>query len=266
MPAIQLAELRKRSARLAELFQEPDAFVRELYDFLDHYANRAHRAGQSGEPPPLIEAFNVPKPVMRHIGIDLGSLAAENPQATLHICRALWEQPYLEHRQLAVVLLGKMRPQDPHELLELVEKWANPLPEDMILEALVGDGLAGMRAHAHKALIQRIADWLSSGKRDRERLGLRALAPLIEEYARSEAPHYFRLLTPYVRTCPRDHKADIEHLLRLLAQRTASETAYFLRQNLDAPDNPDAAWFARRTAPDLPPELREPLKAILRST
>lgn len=265
MPAIQLAELRKRSARLAELYFEPEIFTRELYDFLDHYANRAHRAGQAGEPPPLIEAFNVPRPVMRHIGIDLSELAVENSEATMRVCQVLWEQPYLEQRQLAVVLLGKIRPHMPHQLLDMVEDWCSPLPEDLILGPLVDDGLAGLREHSREVLIERIEEWLSSGEHSRERLGLRALAPLIDEQAHTAAPQFFRLLTPFVRKCPRDHKADIEILLQHLAQHTASETAFFLRQNLDAPDNPDVAWFARKTMPKLPPEFREPLKAALRS-
>ena len=75
--------------------------MRSLHHLLDFYADRARRPGQSGKPAPLIDAYKVHPPVLRHILQELIPLAAENPDAGLALCDALWEQPYLEFRLLA---------------------------------------------------------------------------------------------------------------------------------------------------------------------
>jgi len=40
MPAIDLARLKKQTAQLADLFDQPSAFLREHREILDHYVKR----------------------------------------------------------------------------------------------------------------------------------------------------------------------------------------------------------------------------------
>jgi hypothetical protein len=46
MPAINLAQLKTKAARLSEKFSDPDVFVHDLSEFLDFYSNRTIRATQ----------------------------------------------------------------------------------------------------------------------------------------------------------------------------------------------------------------------------
>jgi hypothetical protein len=104
MPAIQLTHLRQKTAVLSEVIDNPDDTVQLIHGILDAYANRTQRPGQSGEPPPLIEAYFVPKPVLRQILIELKPCAASNPKAVLELCDAFWDEGYLEFQILAAHL------------------------------------------------------------------------------------------------------------------------------------------------------------------
>jgi hypothetical protein len=71
MPAIHPARLKIQAAQLVERFSTPHSFVSRLHDLLDFYANRAYRPGQSGEPHPLLTAYNVPRPVLHQVEREL---------------------------------------------------------------------------------------------------------------------------------------------------------------------------------------------------
>ena len=83
MPAIQLARLKIQSVRLAENFADPHTFARELRGLLDFYAERTHRPGQVGEPPPILPAYNVPPQVMRQVERELSPIAIQDPHQQL---------------------------------------------------------------------------------------------------------------------------------------------------------------------------------------
>ena len=44
MPAIDLARLKKQTAQLADTFDQPTAFLRELREVLEFYVNRTLRS------------------------------------------------------------------------------------------------------------------------------------------------------------------------------------------------------------------------------
>jgi hypothetical protein len=49
-------------------------------------------------------------------------------------------------------------------------------------------------------------------------------------------------------------------VLEALAQRSPQETAYFLRQSLNAPEAFDTPWIIRQTLHSFPPEIQEGLR------
>ena len=153
MPAIHLAKLKQQAALLSNNFDQPKVFIRELHDMLDIYAERSHRPGQSGAPPPLIHSYNVPKPVLRQILIELAPLVTSRPGEALSLCDALWEEPYLEFRLLAASILGLIPADPPDPIFIRVEKWGRSITDDQILTELMQQGLASVRHESIEILI-----------------------------------------------------------------------------------------------------------------
>lgn len=265
MPAIQPARLRQQAALLVEHFTSPPAFVRSLHHLLDYYADRAHRPGRSGEPAPLLAAYNVRPPVLRQILQELAPLVESEPQIALSLSDALWEQPYLEFRLLAASLLGQISPQPPEPILARVQAWVKSDPQNRLIGALLSQGVARVRNEKPDHLIHLVEVWLSSSDVFQQQLGLRTLVPMVKDLGFENLPAFFRLIQPLSRSVPPELRPDMLDVLRALAHRSPHETAFHLRQFLELPNSPDTPWLIRQCLQAFPLETQESLRAALRA-
>ncbi len=263
MPAIQLSRLKLQSAQLAEKFNQPAVFVRELNDILNFYADRAHRPGQSGRPHPLLPAYNTPAPVLRQVIMDLAQIVVQDPLSALNLADALWTQPYWECRLLATNLIGTAPVEPPDLILDRLQEWAETEPEDQVVEILLNQGFARIRKEGQESFLKLVEGWLKSAKLRQQQLGLRALLPLVADASFENLPVAFRLLTPYVRSVAPLLRPDLLAVLYKLAQRSPQETAYFFRQNLGIPDNPDTPWVTRQVLKEFPRDIQAALRLAL---
>ncbi|MBN1146007.1 MAG: DNA alkylation repair protein [Anaerolineales bacterium] len=264
MPAIQLARLKQQAALLAESFGDAEGYVRGLHHLLDYYSDRARRAGQSGKPSPLIAAYNVKLPVLRLLLQSIQPLALENPQAALALCDALWEQPYLELRQMAAMLLGMIPPQPPEIIMQRLRAWMQSDLEGRLIEALLVDALARLRQEAPQIILQAIQEWLESAHTFYQQVGLRALLPLILDASFDNLPMCFRLLQPLARNAPPALRPEVLDVLGAMARRSPQETAHFLKHTLGSHQAADTAWLIRQTLNEFPEEIRTNLREIVR--
>jgi hypothetical protein len=263
MPAITLARLRQQAALLAEHFDQPAAFVRSLHHLLEFYADRTHRPGQAGEPPPLLAAYSVSQPVLRQILLELIPRAEIEPEKGLALCDALWAEPVLEFRMLAAWLLGTL-PAPPATILNRAQSWIQAYSDERLLAALLQFGLAHVRSEHPNQLFQQVGIWLEDPSRFAQQIGLRALIPLLSSAEYDNLPAIFQLITPFARQIPAQLRPDLLDAMHALALRSPQETAYFLHENLNALDNPDTPWLIRQCLADFPPEIQEGLRLAAR--
>src|SRR3990172_1285475 len=118
MPAIDLARLKKQTAQLADLFDQPAAFLQEHREILDYYVNRSLRS-QGVAPSSVLPTYRTPQVVLRHIETELSAMAEKQPIQALVLADALWDEGYLETRLLAAFLLGRIPPQEERLLARL---------------------------------------------------------------------------------------------------------------------------------------------------
>ncbi len=264
MPAIHPAKLRLQAAGLAELFPQPAAFARALHGLLGLYSDRTHRAGQSGAPPPLLSSYNVPPQMLRLVLAEVRSRAALDAPQTLALCQALWAEPFFELRLVAASLLGQSPVDPPEAVLAQLGAWVSTSPEERILAALLDQGLARLRQENPAALLALGGSWLGDKNLLRQQDALRMLRPLALEAGADHLPAIYTLITPLLRRVPTALRPDLLNLLAAAARRAPQETAYVLRQNLDAPENPDTAWIIRQVLDNFPPAQQDNLRAALR--
>ncbi len=256
MPVIHLVRLRHQTAALAEKFEQAQEFIAALDNLLDEYADRIQRPGQAGEPPPLLPQRHVPKPVLHQIIIDLSPRAAAQPETTLSLCDLLWQQPWLEMRLIAIALLSQIPAQPPDAILQRIQAWASATKEERLIAAMVQQGLVKIRHEAVQVLLQWVEAWLASSDQSLQVLALRTIHSLLDDSDFENLPTLFRIVTPFVRVAPLDLKPYIVEITKALARRSPYETAYFLRQNLNAPENPDTDWLIRQVLRVFPEDIR----------
>lgn len=266
MPAIQPARLKHQTAQLAECFEQPDRFVRTLHDLLNAYSDHTQRPGQGGEPTALLDSYRVPQPVLREIFFALKPLIRDKPEATLNLCQRLWKEPNLEFRVIASTMLGQVEHISAKKVMELVHEWLEEEPEDHILWAVLDHALAHIRHEQPALLIDVIKDWLSNKKLFYVRCGLWALLFLGVDVKFPNLPEVFHLLTPFIRSVPRELSPDIQNILWKLAKYAPEETAFVLRQLIDQTGSPDTAWLIRQVIHEFPRSIQDSLRQSLKST
>ncbi|MBL7164186.1 MAG: DNA alkylation repair protein [Anaerolineales bacterium] len=264
MPAIQPARLAAQTVELTEHFDSPEKFVAALHDMLDFYADRTLRPGQVIESAPLLNSYQVAKPVLRHIERGLAEKVNADPEAALALADKLWRQRWVETRLLAIFILGRIPPHPPERVTERAQAWGLKCREDKIVKALASAGIARLRSESRDAFIELLENWLTSSERRLMLIGLRALLSLLEIDGFENLPQVFRWIAPLIREADREIRDDLIVLVRLLARRSPRETAYFLRQALAATANPQTAKIIRRTLDELPEEMSSTLRLELR--
>jgi hypothetical protein len=263
MPAIRPAILRQQSALLADEFDQPDVYLRSLHHLLDQYANRAYRSGQTGKPKPLLEAYDVPLPVLRQLLLDLEPRARQKPDAALSLCQVLWDESYLETRWLAAGLLGKI-PTRPERVLTQLKNFLETASNDLVISTLFDHGLAFLRKTYPETIIEQAEKWLASSEASEQDLGLRILLPLAADPGYENLPVLFKLLAPLSCEAPSFVRPDLVDVVKALARRSPRETAFFLRESLGLGICITTAWLTRQVLPVFPAEVQASLRESLR--
>jgi hypothetical protein len=266
MPAIQPARLKHQTAHLAAVFEQPEEFQKALVNLLNFYADHTHRAGQIVVPLPLLEAYQVPGPVLREIIFELKPIARAKPQATLQLSQYIWQEPILECRLIASALIGQIPPFPPEKPAQLIQEWLETKPENRILQTLIDQGMSRLRREQTLFYLEMVKEWLSRSSFDHRRYGLWALYYLAIDPDYRNLPEIYYLLIPFLRSIPNELRPDILNILQNLAHHAPQETAYFLKQNLNRSDASDIIWLTRQLIQEFPQPIQENLRESLRFT
>lgn len=264
MPAIDLARLKKQTAQLSDLFDQPPAFLREVREILEFYVNRTLRS-QSVAPSSVLPTYRTPAVVLRQIETELGPLAERRPIQALELADALWDEGWLETRLLAAFLLGRLPPQE-ERLLARLTAWTQAVRDPSVRAALLTTSLTRLRNETPDLFLVLVKEWLHPARQRMWSNGLQALVPLISSPAFDNLPPVFEVLEPILKTSPATLQFDLQELIIALFEASPDETIYFIQQILKEAKSPSLAVALRRMSPELPQELQMSLREILRRT
>src|SRR5919109_545604 len=262
MPAIDLARLKKQTAQLADLFDQPSAFLRELQEILEFYVNRTLRS-QSVAPSSVLPTYRTPVVVLRQIETELGPAAERQPFQALELADALWDEGWLETRLLAAFLLGRIPPQE-ERLLARLTAWTQAVPDPSVRAALLTTSLTRLRNETPDLFLVLVKEWLHPARQRMWSNGIQALVPLISSPDFDNLPPIFEIIEPIIKVSPATLQYDLQELIVVLFDASPDETTYFLQQILKETRSPLPAIALRRMAPDLPEELQANLREMLR--
>lgn len=266
MPAAELTRLRQQINSLIAQFGDPPRLQSGLRDLFELYSNRAYRAGHAVQPQPLLPSHRVPPLIMHQLELELSKTCQEMPDQALAVVDALWHDPYLEPHLLAAALLGAIPASHAAGVVEKLRAWVLPSENFRMLDALFHQGTVTLRRSAPGQFLDLCETWISDKRMDMQALGLRAMAPLINDPAFENIPAVFRLLSPILQSAPNALHTDLQIVLEALAKRTPTETTYFLRQVLGISTGPGTARLVRRCLPLFAPAQQASLRAALQAS
>jgi hypothetical protein len=264
MPAVDLARLKKQTAQLADLFDQPAGFLRAHREVLDFYVNHTLRS-QSVAPSSVLPTYRTPTVVLRQIENELGPVAARQPIQALELADALWDEGWLETRLLAAFLLGRIPPQE-ERLLARLTAWTQAVRDPEVRAALLTTSLVRLRNETPDLFLVLVNEWLHPKRQRMWSNGIQALVPLISSASFDNLPPIFETIEPVFKAAPAALQFDLQELITALYQASPSETTYFLQQILKGTRSTHPSVALRRMLPELPSELQTSLREILRET
>ena len=261
MPAIDLARLKKQTAQLADLFDQPPLFLRQHRDVLDFYVNHSLRS-QGVAPSSVLPTYRTPIVVLRQIETELGQIAEKQPIQALELADALWDEGWLETRLLAAFLLGRIPPQE-ERLLARLTAWTQAVRDPSVRAALLTTSLARLRKETPDLFLVLVKEWLHPARQRMWSNGIQALMPLISSPDFDNLPPIFEIVEPMIRAAPATLQFDLQELIVLLYEASPDETTYFLQQILKSTKSPMLAVALRRMSSEFPAELQSNLREML---
>ena len=262
MPAIDLARLKKQTALLADVFDQPTVFLRELREVLEFYVNRTLRS-QSVAPSSVLPTYRTPIVVLRHIETELGPAAERQSVQALELADALWDEGWLETKLLAAFLLGRIPPQE-ERLLARLTAWTQAVRDPEVRAALLTTSLTRLRRETPDLFLILVKEWLHPARQRMWSNGIQALVPLISSPDFDNLPPIFEIIEPLIKASPATLQYDLQELIIVLYEASPDETTYFLQEILKGTRSPLPAIALRRMSPELPQELQLSLREMLR--
>src|SRR5215510_6036939 len=262
MPAIDLARLKKQTAQLADLFDQPDAFLREHREILDHYVNRTLRS-LGVAPSSVLPTYRTPTVVLRQIETELGPIVEKQPIQALELADALWDEGWLETRLLSAFILGRIPPQE-ERLLARLTAWTQAVRDPSVRAALLTTSLTRLRRETPDLFLILVKEWLYPTRKRMWSNGIQALVPLISASDFDNLPPIFEIVGPILKASPAGLQFDIRELLVTLYNKSPDETLYFIQQVLKSTKSEIPAIALRRMLPELPLDFQTNLHEILR--
>ncbi len=263
MPAIELSRLKTQAARLAEKFDDPNAFARDLNELLGFYTNRTIRTAQVVQRL-SVPTFHTPRPVMRQIELELGMFAENHPEDAMRLIDVLWEANSLESRLLAAYLLGSLPSKQATPALMHLPVWLNQTADKEIKSALLTKALARLRWENPTTFFSILEEWLRSNQTVLQIWGMQALIPLLEDPQFENLPAVFRILRPAILNLGPATQLDFQACLAALEKASMTETIAFLREIIQGDPPPMMLRIFRRILPAQSVGLQEALRSLLR--
>ncbi|MDX9992811.1 MAG: hypothetical protein RBS68_12300 [Anaerolineales bacterium] len=262
MPAIDIARLKIQTATLVEKFDQPAAFLHDLHEILDLYADRTMRVSVAA-PASVLRSYRAPHSVLKQIEMELAPLTATFPEQSMALTDALWKDAHLETRLLAATLLGRIDPRTPL-LVERISAWGGRAKDKKVRAALVSTSLNRLRRETPDQFLLLIQEWLGSDRPNMWANGIQALIPLLDDPSFENLPPVFEIVRPVIASAPASLQNELASLMNTLHRASPVETAFFLKQIIGALHNAQALSSFRRILPALNKELQPHVQKALR--
>ncbi|PKN93371.1 MAG: hypothetical protein CVU44_10830 [Chloroflexi bacterium HGW-Chloroflexi-6] len=262
MPAIDIARLKIQAASLVEKFDRPAAFLHDLHEILDLYADRTLRVSVAA-PASVLRSYRAPQSVLKQIEFELAPLTATFPEQSMALTDALWRDAHLETRLLAATLLGRIDPRTPL-LLERISAWVGQVRDKKVRAALLTTSLHRLRRETPDQFLKLTQEWLASEDSKMWANGIEALIPLLDDPGFENLPPVFDIVRPAIASAPASLQKELAALVNALYRASSVETVFFIKQIIIASQNPQALTIIRRIMPELDKEIQPHVQKALR--
>lgn len=266
MTAVNPTRLRHQIQDIIAVFDAPVAFHQALRGLFSLYANYSLRFGETAPIRPLIQMYHLPHPVTRQLNLDLQPRITADPPAALALADELWNDPYYEIKQTAIVIIGSIPPDDPQVIIDRLKLWLTPDLDQVLKADLLSTGTRALQESFPQAWETLVLSLLSKTDPAMNALGIQALVAGAKRPNFQNLPSVYRLASPFIRDPQTAFIRDLEALIETLVAISPQETGFFLRQTLALSISPETPRLIKNCLASFPEEIQADLKTALNKT
>jgi len=264
MPSIDLVRFRFHIIDLLDEFSDPGRFTKTFHEILDLYSRRSLKPGLTSLPVSLLPTFNCHPQVMKLIISGINPGIHEYPQQAIAIADYLWEDSYLESRELSTTILGLLPEEFAANVEDHILKWAHPDVDKASLDMLLKNAIKTIQSTHPERLEDLVYSFLHFQDPEYHTVGLKMMENLIRNPGFSRIPSLFKLISPFILE-ETDQLTQINTglVVAALVERTPVETVFFLKQLLALTPGKGIEKTIRRFLPSFPEEIQKNLQIAL---
>ena len=228
MPSVQLERLRPQINAIITQYENSEMFTRSLISLLKSYSDDIDYSSSQISAYSLIPRLNVPQIVLNQLEISLKHLALNYPSQTKLIIENLWGQRYFETKKIALILLSNLPSQENDFYFKKINIWVNADIEGPIIDVILENAIQNKDILESKQWLALIEEWLYSNINHLRKIGLTAIAGLIDADTYHNLPAIFHIAEPLLSKPHVSINKDLTVLIHSLIKASQPETAAFL--------------------------------------
>ena len=228
MPSVQLERLRPQINAIVTQYENSEMFTRSLISLLKSYSEDIDHSPSQIRAYSLTPRLNVPQVVLNQLEISLKHLARTFPSHTKSIIEKLWEQQYFELKAISLILLSNLDVQEKDFYFEKINKWVDAEIEEPIITVIFENAFANKDIFTSEQWLILVNKWLYSKNNRIQKIGIKAVAGLINSDAYHNLPAILRLIEPILSKPHVSINKDLTTLIHTLIKASQPETAAFL--------------------------------------
>ncbi|MEJ2446709.1 MAG: DNA alkylation repair protein [Anaerolineales bacterium] len=245
MTAINPARLKAQAAEIAVLVKEPDQLISRVHELLSFYSSRIRQTSLAKTPLSL-QTYQTPAPVLRALEIELNEQQEQGQAAGIILAEALWDEPWVEFRQLAVFVLGSLPAENADKILKRIKRWLDDCTAEDIRRLVMTQGMGNLATENPQACLKFIQELVESGTKADQQAALFGLGLFAADPDFLNLPPLYKTLDQILSSEESGLVKEITALLRLLIERYEQETAFFLEQQLSGKPQPRVLRVVRQ--------------------
>lgn len=248
MTAINPARLKIQCADLVKSFGNPDVFIPQLHDLFGFYASRVRHTGIKRIPLTL-QTYQVPPPVFRALETEIDPDLNTHPSQGLLLIDAIWEEEWLEFRQLAVIMLGNLPPINTDPILMRIKSWLSTSTSEIVRSFIPTRGIRRLTSEDPDLVLDFFEDLLTDPSKKNCQTVLFGLIQFSSDQKFYNLPVIYSILGKILLIEEKGLVKETQDLLTQLINRSEQETMYFLVQQLSTASKPRILRVARGVLP-----------------
>jgi hypothetical protein len=267
MTAINPARLKVQTAEIGEIISHADNFASQLHELLTFYSARIRQTSLA-KTHQKIQTYQVPEPVIQALETEIEERLEPEPEVGYALVDVLWDEPWIEFRQIAIHVLGILPVNDIARILDRITTWLEECTSEEIRQLIMTDGIARLASERPDQAISYIKHLISTDSKEDYQAALFGLEAVAKDPSYLNLPVLFRILSTILAEEEEGLIKEINALVRTLAGRSEQETTYFLITQLDTASEPRIFRVVRQVIDKLSQDnqilLRKKLESVLK--